>query len=79
MRFATEATTPEAFGGFARNAGASYKLITGFRSENTAGQATYGIGLGFSRGWIIGGNVFNTYTVVSPGIWPSWLPVIPYR
>ncbi len=79
MGFVTEATTPEAFGAFSRNAGASIGPITGFRSENTAGQATYGIGLGFSKGWFIGGSVFNTYTVVSPGIWPSWLPVIPYR
>jgi RHS repeat-associated protein len=79
MGFVTEASTPEAFSEFARTAGVSVGPVTGFRSENTAGQATYGIGLGFSRSWFVGGNVFNTYTIVSPGIWPSWLPAIPYR
>lgn len=79
MGFVTEANTREAFSEFARTAGASVGPVTGFRSENSSGQATYGIGLGVSRSWVAGGNVFNTYTIVSPGIWPSWLPSIPYR
>jgi RHS repeat-associated protein len=77
--FVTEANTREAFSEFARNAGASIGPFSGFRSENSSGQATYGFGLGVGRSWFLGANVFNSYTWVSPGIWPSWLPTIPYR
>lgn len=80
--FVTEATTREAFSEFARNAGFSAGPLRGYRSENTAGQVTHGLGVGFSpqgSSWVGGVNIFNSYTVVSPGVWPSWLAPIPYR
>lgn len=69
--FQTEANTPDAFSGYARNVSWGLGPLSGGLAQNSSGQQTFAIGVGISHSWIVGANIYNSYTWISPGLWPK--------